>query len=185
MPVPAHRSTPSTSWWAGALHPHDKSSTHNQLHLTAIHPLSRCRPTPTRTRPSRQKGDVKMEARYVQLHLRRCGVVVHHAARMPPASDGRQAVVVFLEAGLQQYELARRCALKLPGVIGVSFSGHTPTIMFVFGAEPGGRTAPSNGSGAPRPGASQRRDLIRGRRAPGPVRSPESARRRASARQQS
>jgi hypothetical protein len=63
-----------------------------------------------------------MEARHIQAHLRRCGVVVHHAARMPPTPDGRPAVVVFLEAGLQQYELARRCVLKLPGVIDVSFS---------------------------------------------------------------
>lgn len=76
-----------------------------------------------------------MEARQVQVHLQRCGVVVQHAAGMPPTSHGRQVVVVFLEPGLQQSELARRCALKLADVIRVSFSGHTPTIMFVEGAE--------------------------------------------------
>jgi hypothetical protein len=72
-----------------------------------------------------------MEASQVQAHLQRCGVVVHHAARMPPSSDGRQIVVVFLEPDLQQGELARHCAMKLIEVVGVTFSGHTPTIMFV------------------------------------------------------
>ena len=125
-----------------------------------------------------------MEARYVQLHLRRCGVVVHHAARMPPAADGRQAVVVFLEAGLQQSELARRCALKLPGVTGVTFSGHTPTIMYVFGAEPSGRTALLTRPAKPGPGPERRRAQIRARRAPGPVKSPGSGRRQTTGRWQ-
>jgi hypothetical protein len=124
-----------------------------------------------------------MEARYIQLHLRRCGVVVHHAARMPSTADGRQAVVVFLEAGLQQSELARRCALRLPGVIEVSFSGHTPTIMYVFGAEPGGRAAKLPRSGPTSPAG--RRDQIRARHGPGPVRLPGSGRRRTTARPQS
>jgi hypothetical protein len=109
---------------------------------------------------------------------------VHHAARMPPTADGRQAVVVFLEAGLQQYELARRCALKLPGVTSVSFSGHTPTIMYVYGAEPGGRKARVNGSG-PRPDPQRQREQIRAKRAPGPVRSLEAEHRLTSARRQS
>jgi hypothetical protein len=124
-----------------------------------------------------------MEARYIQLHLRRCGVVVHHAARMPSTADGRQAVVVFLEAGLQQSELARRCALRLPGVIEVSFSGHTPTIMYVFGAEPGGRAAKLHRSGPLSP--TGRRDQIRARPGPGPGRLPGSGRRRTIARPQS
>src|SRR3954462_11125051 len=102
-----------------------------------------------------------MEARYIQLHLRRCGVVVHHAARMPSTADGRQAVVVFLEAGLQQSELARRCAPRLPGVIEVTFSGHTPTIMYVFGAELGGRASKLLPSGPPSPAG--RRNQIRAR----------------------
>jgi len=89
----------------------------------------------TRTRPVARK-DPPMEARHVQLHLRRCGVVVHHAARMPSSTDGRQSVVIFLEGGLQQFDLARRCALKLPGVRDVSFSGHTNTIMYVSTTEP-------------------------------------------------
>ena len=46
-----------------------------------------------------------MEARDIQVHLRRCGVVVHLAARMPMASDGRHSVVVFLEARQGQFEL--------------------------------------------------------------------------------
>jgi len=125
-----------------------------------------------------------MEARHIQAHLRRCGVVVHHAARMPPTADGRQAVVVFLEAGLQQYELARRCALKLPGVTGVSFSGHTPTIMYVYGAEPGGRKARLNGS-PPKPDPQRRRQQVRAQRAPGPVRSLEAEHRLTNARRQS
>lgn len=129
-----------------------------------------------------------MEARHVQLHLRRCGVLVHHVAPMPSTSDGKQTVVVYLEAGLQQYDLARRCVLKLPGVIGVAFSGHTPTIMFVFGAEPGGRKALVNGS-APKPNPprqqEQSRDQIKVRRAPGPVRLLGGERRRTTARTQS
>jgi hypothetical protein len=123
-----------------------------------------------------------MEARHVQLHLRRCGVVVHHAACMPASADGRQAVVVFLEGGLQQSELARRCALKLPGVIEVSFSGHTATIMYVFGAASGNRTAPHPPPTAPEPGPGRKPAMAK--HAPGPVRSPGSARRRTTARQQ-
>lgn len=43
----------------------------------------------------------------IMIHLRRCGVVVHHAARMPsPADRGYEAFVVFLEASLHQQELA-------------------------------------------------------------------------------
>jgi hypothetical protein len=103
-------------------------------------------------------------------------VVVHHAARMPSTSDGRQAVVVFLEAGLHQYELARRCVLKLPWVSSVSFSGHTSTIMYVFGAEPGGRKAPIDGT-QPRPDPQRRRQQIRALHGPGPVRLPEAERR--------
>ena len=119
-----------------------------------------------------------MDARYVQLHLRRCGVVVHHAAGMPTTSDGRRAVVVFLEAGLQQFELARRCALRLPGVIDVAFSGHTATIMYVYGAAPGGRSTPRRSPTPPSPAP------VRTKRAPGPVKSPATARRRTTARQQ-
>jgi hypothetical protein len=130
-----------------------------------------------------------MEARYVQLHLRRCGVLVHHAAPMPASADGRRAVVIYLEAGLQQYELARRCVLRLPGVIGVQFSGHTPSIMFVFGAEPGGRAARINGVRPPGPKdpgqREQRREPIMVKGAPGPVKSPAGERRRTTARSQS
>jgi len=129
-----------------------------------------------------------MEARYVQLHLRKCGVIVHHAAPMPSTSDGRQAVVVYLEAGLRQADLARRCVLRLPGVIGVKFSGHTPTIMFVFGAEPGGRTA-VNGGRPTRPGAPrqqiQRPGPVKVKPAPGPVKSPAAVRRRTTVPSQS
>jgi hypothetical protein len=137
-----------------------------------------------------------MEARYVQLHLRRCGVVVHHATEMPTSADGRQAVVVFLEGGLQQFQLARRCAIKLPGVIDVSFSGHTATIMYVFGAPPRNPATQQRPPEAPEPGPEQRSATARPvdlrpsgtgpetKRAPGPVRSPGAARRRTTARQQ-
>lgn len=107
-----------------------------------------------------------MQARYVQGHLRRCGVVVHHAARMPSTADGRESVVVYLESGLQQYELARRCVLKLPGVIGVTFSGHTPSIMYVFGNGPGGSDR------------RHRPEQLRAKPGPGPGRSPGSVPRR-------
>jgi hypothetical protein len=123
-----------------------------------------------------------MEARYVQLHLRRCGVVVHHATAMPTSADGRQAVVVFLEGGLQQFQLARRCALKLPGVIDVSFSGHTATIMFVYGAPSEKRATPQHPPAALEQGPERR--SAKAKRAPGPVRSPGAARRRTTARQQ-
>jgi hypothetical protein len=89
-----------------------------------------------------------MEASDVQIHLRRCGVVVHHAAQLPRDCDGRQTVVVFLEASLGQFELARRCALRLPGVVDVSFSGHTRAVMYVIKAESGGR---SGAGRSPRP----------------------------------
>jgi hypothetical protein len=79
--------------------------------------------------------------------LRKCGVVVHHAARMPSAADGRESVVVFLEGAMGQFELARNCAMRIPGVFKVSFSGHTRTIMYVYGAEP--RVL---GDSLPRPG---------------------------------
>lgn len=91
------------------------------------------------------------------LHLCRCGVVVHHAARMPPLLDGRESVVVFLEGTLGQYELARRCALRMPGVLEVSFSGQTRAIMYVYSAEPGGATAPLRRPRS-RPPTGHRRD---------------------------
>jgi hypothetical protein len=102
-----------------------------------------------------------MEARYVLMHLRRCGVVVHHAAPMPPDADGHRSVVVFLEGALQQCDLARRCALRLPGVLDVWFSGHTRTIMYVSGS------------------------AVTAKRSPGPVQLRESARRRTSRRSRS
>jgi hypothetical protein len=71
-----------------------------------------------------------MEPGDVLVHLRRCGVVAHHAAGMPPAAFGR-SIVVFLEGAMGQSELARSCALGMPGVERVTFSGHTRAIMFV------------------------------------------------------
>jgi hypothetical protein len=78
-----------------------------------------------------------MEASDVQVPLRRCGIVVHHAARMPMTVDGRHSVVVFLEATLGQFELARQCALGLPGVTDVYFSGHNQAVMYVLAAPSG------------------------------------------------
>jgi hypothetical protein len=83
-----------------------------------------------------------MEARDIQVHLRRCGVVVHLAARMPMASDGRRSVVVFLEATLGQFELARQCALRLPEVVDVFFSGHNRAVMYVIALSGGGHGLP-------------------------------------------
>jgi hypothetical protein len=74
------------------------------------------------------------------VYLRRCGVVVHHAARMPAPADGRhQVFVVFLEANLCQYEVAEACARRIPGVFDVTFSGHTRSIMHVFSSGPAAR----------------------------------------------
>jgi hypothetical protein len=64
-------------------------------------------------------------------HLRECGVVVRHAATMPPPAEGWKSSVLFLEGTAEECEVARRCALDLPGIIKVRFSGHTPTIMYV------------------------------------------------------
>jgi hypothetical protein len=174
---------PSTSWWAGAIHRSRRPAPAS--YNPKPHPHARSADHQTGTRPAVREG-TPMEARHVQIHLRRCGVVVHHTAKMPPASDGRQAVVVFLEAGLQQYELARRCALKLPGVVDVTFSGHTSSIMYVFSAEPGGRTAPIRRPHPPSPNQRpthlhSRREPVRVKRAPGPVPSLVSERRRTSA----
>jgi len=71
-----------------------------------------------------------MDPEEIKSWLRRCGIVVHHAARMPPGADGRQAVVLFLEVTLQQHELARACALRLPAVSSISFSGLSRGVMY-------------------------------------------------------
>jgi hypothetical protein len=73
----------------------------------------------------------------IQSWLRRCGVVVHHAARMPTAADGEESVVLFLEAALDQHDLARRCALRLPGISTAHFSGHSRGVMYLAGRDPG------------------------------------------------
>ena len=71
-----------------------------------------------------------MEPSTIMVHLRKRGVVVHHVARMP-SPPGRGTVVVFLEGTLAQHEEARAAARQLPGVLAVTFSGHTRSIMFV------------------------------------------------------
>jgi len=115
-----------------------------------------------------------MEALDLQIYLRRCGVVVHHAAQMPPAADGRQAVVVFLEANLGQFELARYCALRLPGVLEVSFSGYSRAIMYVIVAEPGGRSARTRRPGAPGPNPQRLRTARRAGRTKGTAPDPRA-----------
>jgi hypothetical protein len=60
---------------------------------------------------------------------------------MPSAADGRESVVVFLEGAMDQHDLARRCALRMPGVLEVSFSGHTRAIMYLHGADSVARAA--------------------------------------------
>jgi hypothetical protein len=111
-----------------------------------------------------------MEPLDVRSYLRRCGVVVHHAARMPATLDGRQSIVVFLEGNLGQFELARECALRLPGVIEVSFSGYSRAIMYVAWTEPL---------------LSREVRAVRARPPRGPGPSPEAARHRPSGRPRS
>jgi hypothetical protein len=74
-----------------------------------------------------------VEASAVMVHLRRCGVIVHHAARMPTPASGQRSVVVFLET-TNQCEAARLCALRFPGVWRVTFAGFSRKIMYVYGA---------------------------------------------------
>jgi hypothetical protein len=94
-----------------------------------------------------------MEPSDLQAYLRRCGVVVHHVAPMPSNSEGRRSVVVFLEETLGQFALARRCALRLPDVVEVSFSGHTRAVMYVVSlpktADDGAVLAPTGSSLVP------------------------------------
>lgn len=72
-----------------------------------------------------------VEPHQVMVHLRLCGVVVHHVARMPSPNEGNKTMVVFLEGNLAQSDLARNCVRRLPGVSGVTFSGAVPSIMYV------------------------------------------------------
>jgi len=74
----------------------------------------------------------RLEASDVQMHLRECGVVVHHAARMPTPRDGRQVVVAFLDGTEEQVDLARQAAKRLPGVLDVIFSGYNRAVMYVI-----------------------------------------------------
>jgi hypothetical protein len=81
-----------------------------------------------------------LEAAAVMRHLRRCGVVVHHAAPMPTSANEQGSIVVFLEATLGQFELARGCALRIPAVGGVTFAGFSPAIMYVHAGHTPRRT---------------------------------------------
>ena len=65
------------------------------------------------------------------VRLRRCGIVVHHAARMPTTQSGRRSIVVFLEAGLDQSDSAQTVAERIPGAGRVSFAGYSRAIMYV------------------------------------------------------
>lgn len=85
-----------------------------------------------------ERNALVQEAASVLVHLRRRGVVVHHAAPHHLAGGGRPAIVVFLEAGLNQHELARQLALQLVNVVDVDFCGQSRGIMYVF-------TAPKSG----------------------------------------
>jgi hypothetical protein len=75
---------------------------------------------------------LKGQAGRVMVHLRRCGVVVHHAAAMPSPANGPGSVVVFLSTTPGQSRIARGCALRMPGVRQVTFSGFSPTVMYVY-----------------------------------------------------
>jgi hypothetical protein len=101
--------------------------------LTSDIPSNLVEPGPPRKNvPFRRESD-PMEACDVKVHLRRWGVVVHHVAKMPSGPEGRPSLVVFLEGTLGQFDLAHRCALRIPGVVSVTFSGHTRAIMYVHG----------------------------------------------------
>jgi hypothetical protein len=72
-----------------------------------------------------------LEASAVQNHLRACGVIVHHAARMPTPRDGRQVIVLFLDGTVGKDDLVRY-AKRLPGVLDVVFSGYNRAVMYVI-----------------------------------------------------
>jgi hypothetical protein len=86
----------------------------------------------------------------VTVHLRECGVVVLHAAQMPTPRDGRQVVVIFLDGDLEQGDLARQSAKRLPGVLDVMFSGYNRAVMYVI-ASPAYSDYPATGA-HPHPG---------------------------------
>lgn len=88
----------------------------------------------------------------VATHLRECGVVVHHAAQMPTPRDGRQVVVIFLDGDLDQVDLARQSARRLPGVLDVIFSGYNRAVMYVI-ASPAYSEYPATAT-HPHPGRS-------------------------------
>ncbi|HST80705.1 MAG TPA: hypothetical protein VLL08_03065 [Kineosporiaceae bacterium] len=96
----------------------------------------------------------------VTAHLRKCGVVVLHAAQMPTPRDGRQVVVVFLDGDLDQVDVARQSAKRLPGVLDVMFSGYNQAVMYVI-ASPAysdyPATAPHPHPGAPMNSALRKR----------------------------
>ena len=77
-----------------------------------------------------------MEAELILSSLRRCGIVAHHAARMPSPADGPPSIVVFLDNNQAQFEIARRCALQMPGVGQVTFAGFSRSVMYVYGPPP-------------------------------------------------
>jgi hypothetical protein len=63
---------------------------------------------------------------------------------MQQEGDGRQSIVVYLEGTLNQQELARHCVRRMPGIVQVTFSGHSRAIMYVFALEPDhGRGSPN------------------------------------------
>lgn len=73
------------------------------------------------------------------VHLRRCGVIVEHAAAMPTSANGAGSVVVFLSKTPGQAEIARGAALRIPGVSRVTFSGFSRAVMYVYLAPPARR----------------------------------------------
>jgi hypothetical protein len=80
----------------------------------------------------------RVEADRLRVQLRRCGVVVRHAAPMPTSATGEGAVVVFLSKTQDQGAVARGVALRLPEVSRVTFAGFCPSIMYVYVATPRG-----------------------------------------------
>jgi len=80
---------------------------------------------------------LRAEADRLMVQLRRCGVVVHHAAPMPTPVNGEGAVVVFLSKTQDQGAVARGAVLRMPEVTGVRFAGFCPAIMYVSVGIPG------------------------------------------------
>jgi len=122
-----------------------RTTAHWQADLALAQLTSRTGPTAPPPPPPLAVDDVTA-------HLRECGVVVLHASQMPTPRDGRQVVVVFLDGDLDQVDVARQSAKRLPGVLDVIFSGYNQAVMYVI-ASPAYSDYPATAT-HPHPGQS-------------------------------